>query len=210
MSFRKPYQFLLLSGIQLGGLGLLFWAIGAILPVVIHTLMKGMLHWTIAGIIYSWIIQLGFVLILLSIRRFLVPVVLEWIENLPVFYLRIVWCLLCLGSLTVLWRLFRLLASATTELNYFVMGEWAFVIIQLYLLAGIAAPLCSVEGYQLLFKGRNITVPKQNKKIASSPVLLPAKRATMQRPLRRGYPGWIWPVLWFLFWVLLDWVGCTE
>lgn len=80
------YRLLVLTVIQLGGLGLLFWAIGAILPVIIHTLMKGMLHWTSAGIIYSWIIQLGFVLILLSIRRFLVPVVLEWIENLPVFF----------------------------------------------------------------------------------------------------------------------------
>jgi len=49
MSFRKPYQLQLLAGLQLGGLGLLFWATGAMLPIVIDTLIKGMTDWTTRG-----------------------------------------------------------------------------------------------------------------------------------------------------------------
>lgn len=206
MSSRQLYQFLLLAGLQLGGLGLLFWATGAILPVVIQTLIGGMLGWTAVGILYSWLVQLGGILVSLSIRRFLVPVVLASLKDLPVFYLRILWYLLGMGICAVLWQLFQQLASATTAFSYFVMGEWVLIISQLYLLASLAAPVCSVEGYRFIFKGIDLAVTHQTKNKYLTELV---KAAPPRRP-SRGYPGWIWPILWFLFWVLLHWMGCGK
>lgn len=204
MSFRKPYQFLLLAGLQLGGLGFLFWATGAILPVVIDTLIKGMTDWTTRGIVYSWVVQLGCILISLSLRRFLVPVVLASIKDFPVVYLRILWYLLGLGICAVLWQLFQELEAATTGVSYFVMGEWVLMITQFYLLVSMAAPVCSVEGYRFIFKGINITEPRQIKNNHSITLV----KTAQPRRIAKGYPGWVWPVLWFLLWVLLRWMGC--
>lgn len=206
MSFHKPYQFLLLAGLQLGGLGFLFWATGTMLPVVIDTLIKGMTGWTTWGIVYSWVVQLGCVLVSISLRRFLLPVVLASIKDFPVFYLRILWYLLGLGGCAVLWRLFQELAAATSAFGYFVMGEWVLIITQFYLLVSMAAPVCSVEGYRFIFKGIDVTVPRQIKHNHSTALV----KTTPSRPVAKGYPGWVWPVLWFLFWVLLRWMGCKE
>jgi len=206
MSFRKPYQFLLLSGLQLGGVGFLFWATGAILPVVIDTLIKGMTGWTTRSIVYSWVVQLGGVLVSISLRRFLLPLVLASIKDVPVVYMRILWCLLGLSSCALLWQLFQELAAATTGFSYFVMGEWVLIITQFYLLVSLVAPLCSVEGYRFIFKGIDITVPRQTKNSHSTALV----KTGPSRRVAKGYPGWIWPVLWFLFWVLLRWMGCGE
>ena len=205
MSFRILYQLMVAAIVQLGGLWFLFWATQVLLPVIIQELLNGMHTWSTAAVLFSWVIQLCAIFVTLSVRSFLVPAVLQWTEHLPLFYLRILWGLLCFGTCIVLWYLFRQLQTLTTAVDYFVVVEWALIIIQLYLLACIVAPLGSVKGYQWLFRARDTTVNFKNRKIPSSSGVLITKKPI---PLytSRGYPGWIWPIVWFLFLVMLDWV----
>jgi len=131
-------------------------------------------------------------------------VVLASLKDFPVFYLRILWYLLGLDICAVLWRLFQQLDAATMGFSYFIMGEWLLIITQFYLLVSLVAPLCSVEGYRFIFKGINITESRQIKNNHSTALV----KTVQPRRVAKGYPGWIWPVLWFLFWVLLRWMGC--
>ena len=55
MSRTNAYLFYL---IQLTGVCFLYWSVQVLMPVVIETLLQGMIFWNTASVLYCWLFQM--------------------------------------------------------------------------------------------------------------------------------------------------------
>lgn len=221
-----PYRLIVFTALQLAALFFLAWVVLNLLPVMVKTLFAGMNQWNFVSIAFCWAIQVGLVAVLLSVRDFLQPIVLHWMAKAPFLSLKISWVLLALASLWNYGLLISLLYNTAGRVGFFIMGQWLLLLLLLYFLTAIVAPMGSLTVYRLLFrrrKGEKFYKQQGGKsgglgadkwlihdkasaasdfwtshtKLAVAPVAKP-----------RGFPKWVFVVLWFLFFLLLDWTGC--
>lgn len=170
--------------VQVGLLVLTGWGVGVIFPTVVSELLQGMLHWTKAGVAYCWLIQVGILSVLLSLRRFTRQLV-------PVGSPRFSTILILAVKAWIGWQLIRLLVAATDKFSFLMAGQWLLFLVQLYVFMEMVAP-----------GSRPPSLP------LPQPASVPAVQHSDTQRIRKGYPRWLGAVFWVLLCLLLDFVGC--
>jgi hypothetical protein len=146
--------------------------------------LQGMLHWTKAGVAYCWLIQVGILSVLLSLKRYTRQLVIAG----PARFSTIV----CLPfKVWIGWQLIRLLVAATGKFSFLVAGQWLLFLVQLYVFMEMVAP-----------GSRPPVLP------LPQAVAVPAVQHSDTQRITKGYPRWMGAVFWVLLCLLLDFVGC--
>lgn len=212
-----PYRLIVFTALQLAALLFLAWVVLNLLPVMVKTLFAGMDQWNLVSIAFCWAIQVGLVAILSSVRDFLQPIALNRMATEPLLPLKISWVMLALTSLWNYRLLISLLFNTAGSIGFFIIGQWLLLLLLLYFLTAIVAPMGSFRVFRLLFlhqhnQKRNF-FPLSTGDGSQTPVsktIMPAPIPPQAKPKPRhlGYPGWVWPFVWLLVFMMLDWMGC--
>lgn len=119
--------------IQLLSLLLLNWFIHTILPVVVQTLMRGMLEWNAVSVVFCWSIQIGFLIVSFSLRDHLMLQAKKWQKKVPSWMKHI----LLLGKSWVCLSGAWLVIDAIPGFSFLVLGELMLLLLQIYCWVGI-------------------------------------------------------------------------
>jgi hypothetical protein len=213
----QPYRLILFTTLQLAALFFLAWVVQQILPVLVNQLFMGMDQWNPVSIAFCWMIQVGLLVLLLSVRNFILPFILSWMRVQPFLPLKICWVLLALAGLWGYWLLIRLIVDSGSRIDFLMIGQCFLLLVLLYGFTEMAAPMGSFRAFRLLFlhqtNDRHNTISLSSQDVSKAYVntsISPAPDSPEARSKTRhlGYPGWVWPFVWMLFFMLLNWVGC--
>lgn len=137
---------------QLLAIGLLYIALNWLLPVLATSLIEGMLRWSKAAVLVTWLIQYAFITATIELRETLVKWSQKWVLRLSRRHIR--WVLLLFNSLVLLvyvqsvWLLWRKPHGFTM----FVVGTIILLLVQVWALCGAAAPMSAKRYWKYFFK----------------------------------------------------------
>lgn len=151
ISVYGNYLFGRIAG-QLLAIGFLYIALNWLLPLLATCLTEGMLRWSKAAVLVTWLIQYACITATIELRETLVKWSQNWVLRLPRRHIR--WVLLLFNSLVLLvylqsvWLLWRIPQGFTV----FVVGTIMLLLVQVWVLCGAAAPMSAKRYWKYFFK----------------------------------------------------------
>jgi hypothetical protein len=148
--FFSPFLFKRLAG-QVLALFVLYFALGWLLPIAGASLLKGMLLWNNATILFCWFIQFAFIAVTVELRDTLINKAAYWFTLLPRHLVRYVVATTCILVVPVMPSAVFMLAPTIPVFSFAVAIELFLLLVQVWCLCGAAVPMSAKRFYVFFF-----------------------------------------------------------
>lgn len=130
---------------------LLLFFVDLLIPIIAPVLFEGMYHWNEVDLIFCFLVEYAFLIVLVELRERLVKKAFRWLQQLSKRYIRIVLLLSNVLAYGLLLHSAIILMEHISKWTLLVFIQWCTLLVFIWAFCGVAIPM-SAKRYWGWFK----------------------------------------------------------
>lgn len=120
---------------------LLLFFVDLLIPVIAPVLFEGMYHWNEVDLIFCFLVEYAFLIVLIELREHLVKKAFRWLQQLSKRYIRIVLLLSNVLAYGLLLHTAITLIELIPKWTLLVFIQWCTLLVFIWAFCGVAIPM---------------------------------------------------------------------